>query len=83
MIFAFDVAFEVGAVEVDVAKIARAVALGLIVEVGRRWVAAFAACGYCFCVYLFAELDDCDEAVAARAVPLIRSKVRTCAEGGE
>src|SRR5882757_8075048 len=59
---------EVVRVEPDRAQLAAGIKIGLVVEVRRGGVAAFAAGGDCPGVELRAELDDRDEAVAAGAV---------------
>src|SRR5204863_5253040 len=62
---------------------ARGIPLGLVVEM-RRWErAAFATGGNRLRVHAVAELDDGDEAVPARAVPLLGIRIRTGAERGE
>src|SRR6185312_2994534 len=77
--------------EVHRAQVAGGVALGLVVEVLRVGMTAFAAGGDRAGAYLRAELDRRDEAVAAGAVvafragPAVRTErgQRTPARGGE
>src|SRR5713226_7052999 len=76
-------AVELGAIEVHVAQITRAVAPGLIVEVRRRGIAALAAGADGLRLHPIAELDDRHEAVAAAAVHLFRARIRARAERGE
>ena len=76
MILALGVPFELRAVEVDLAQVAGRVALGLVVEVRRRGIAALAAGRDGPGAHLVAELDHRDEAVAAGAVPLLRARIR-------
>ena len=83
MVRALGVALELSRIEVHVAQIAGAVALGLIVEMRRRRIAALAAGGDRLRPHPVAELDDRDEAVAAGAVHLLRARVGARAERGE
>src|SRR6202789_2111618 len=82
MVFALGMSFEIGAVEVDFAQIAGAVAFCLIVEMGRGGVAAFSAGSDCFRVDFVAELNDRDEAVSAGAVPFFCSGVGASSDRG-
>src|SRR2546423_344840 len=76
--------FELVGIEVDLAKVARGVALRLVVEMLRRRITAFAAGGHRAGVdAVLAELDDGDEAVAARAVHPLGPRIRPRAERGE
>src|SRR4051812_3988122 len=72
MVVPLDVLLDVVAIEPDVTEIAGRVALGLIAEVLRFRVAAFAACGDRSRADAVAELDNGDEAVAGGAVHLLR-----------
>ncbi len=83
MVFALSVSFEIGAVEVDFAKIASAVTLGLIVEVGRCWIATFSTCRDGLGVNFVTELDDSDEAVSAGTIPFLRSGIGARSERSE
>src|SRR6185312_166438 len=66
--------------EVHGAQVAGGVALGLVVEVGRVGVAAFAAGGDRAGMHFRAELDCRDEAVAAGAVIALRARPAMRAE---
>src|SRR5439155_5119209 len=77
------VAFELLRVEVHLAQVAARVAGRLVVEVRRVGVAALAARGDRHRVYLVAELDDRDEAVAAGAVHPLGARVGPRAERRE
>ena len=84
MILALDVILEIRTVEIDVAQLAHAVTLSLIVEVRGRWMAAFSAC--CDSLGAHLTLDEFhhgDEAIAAGAIPLFRSWIGTGAERGK
>src|SRR5712671_6548641 len=76
MIHTLSVSLELCRIEVHVPEIAGAVALRLVVEVGRRRVAALSTRGDCPRTHAVTELDHRDEAVAAGAVPLLRSRIR-------
>src|SRR5690606_6794952 len=88
---AFDVSLEFARLEIHLAQVARAVALGLVVEVRRSRIAAFAAGGDRARGHLVAELHRGDEAVAAGAVVALRAgpamraerRQRAPARGGE
>lgn len=64
-------AFQLGGVEIDIPEISSSVATGLIVEMFRARVTAFAAGGNRLCPDSFAEFDNGDETVAARSVPFL------------
>src|SRR5262245_27881913 len=81
VIFALDVALQLLAVEIHLAQIAGRVARGLIAEVRRLGIAALAAGRDRPRAHPVAELDDGHEAVAARAVHLVRPRIRARAEG--
>src|SRR5688572_29185540 len=85
VIFAFDMSGELVAMEIHVTQRPARIARGLVVEVGRIGVAALAAGRDRFRAYALAELDGGDEAVAARAVVLLRVTEGpiAVAEGGE
>src|SRR6185503_20950632 len=83
LVFALGVTLELIAIEVDVAQIAGRIALRLIVEVLRPGHAVQAAGGHRLRLHLIAELDDGDEAVAARAIPLLGVGIRARAERGQ
>src|ERR1700732_4726354 len=84
MILALDVILEIRTVEIDVAQLARAVALSLIVEVRGRWIATFSACCGGLGVHLtLGKFHYGDEAVAAGAIPLFRSLIGTGAKRGK
>ena len=74
------VLLDVRAVEVDLAQVAGGVALGLVVEVRRRRIAALAAGAHRPRPHAVAELHHRHEAVAARAVHLLRARVGARAE---
>jgi hypothetical protein len=80
MILTLSVTFELRAVEIHVPQIACAVAFRLIIEVGRRWIAARSAGGHGFGSHSLAEFDDGHKAVAACPVNLLRLFVRARAE---
>src|SRR5690606_11835491 len=80
---AFDVSLELVRPEVDLAQVARAVAFGLVVEVGRIGMAAGAAGGDRAGAHPLAELDHGDEAVAVGAVVTLRARVTARAERGQ
>src|SRR5262245_23748337 len=65
------VTFELRAIEIHVSQIARAITFGLIIEVGRRRIAALSAGGHGFGPHGLAELDDRHKAVAAGPVNLL------------
>src|SRR3712207_6156080 len=67
-------------IEVHLAQVARRVARRLIVEVPRLGIAALAAGRHGPCANAVPELDDGDEAVAARPVPALGTAVGPCAE---
>src|SRR5262245_4776773 len=71
MIHPLGVTLELRAVEIHISQIARAVTFRLIIEVGRRRIAALAAGGHGFGSHSLAELDDGDKAVAAGPVNLL------------
>src|SRR5690606_14440990 len=79
----FRVAFELFGPEVHLAQVAGAVTLGLVVEVRRRRVAAFAARGHRARADLVAELHRGNEAVAAGAVVALRARPAMRAERGQ
>src|SRR5450759_1806987 len=83
MVFPLGVSPELRAVEVDLAQFARAVPLGLIVEVRGCRMAALSACRHGPGPHAVAELDHGDEAVAAGAIPLLRARVGACRERGQ
>jgi hypothetical protein len=66
MVFPLGVSLKLLAVEVDLAQFAGAVALGLIVEVRGRGMAALAAGRHGPGAHVFAEFNQGDETVAAR-----------------
>ena len=68
-------ALKLGRIEIHVAKIAGRVTHGLIVEMFRRRVAAFAARCHCLCADSPAEFDDRYKTIAARAVDSFRPVV--------
>src|SRR5262245_7344381 len=81
MVSPFRVAFQLVGIEVDLAQVARRVAFGLIVEMLRRRIAALPACGHRAGAHAVgAELDDGNEAVAARAVHPLRARIGARAE---
>ena len=69
MIFALGMAFELDAVEIDLAQISGAVPFGLVVEMRGGRMAAFAARGDRQSPHFIAELNDGDEAVSGCSVP--------------
>jgi len=66
---------ELRRVEIHLAKAAGRITLGLVVEMFRLRIAAFAAGGYRFCADRLAEFDDGDEAVSVAAIDLFRARV--------
>src|SRR5258707_3406506 len=76
----FDMSLELVAIEVDVAQVAGGIALRLVVEVRRRWIPALTAGGDGSCAHTLPEFDDGHEAVAACAIPLLRSPIGTGTE---
>src|ERR1019366_6626725 len=80
MVFPLRVSLELLTVEVDLAQLAGAVALGLIVEVRGSRMAALAAGRHGPGAHAFAKLDHGDEAVAAGAIPFFSARVGV---GGE
>src|SRR3974390_3516936 len=83
MVFPFGVVLELIAVEVHFAQVAGGVALGLVVEMLRLGVAAFAASGDCQGMNLGAEFHYRNEAIPAGTVPFFRARVCARPEGGE
>src|SRR5262249_52541367 len=83
MIRPLSVTMELRAVEIHIPQIARAVTFRLIIEVGRRRIAALSAGGHGFGSHSLAELDDGDKAVAAGPVNLLRPLVQARAERGQ
>src|ERR1017187_6691859 len=75
MVFPLRVSLELLAIEVDLAQFTCAVTFGLIVEVRGRRIAALAAGRHGHGADALAELDHGDEAVAARAKPLLGARV--------
>src|SRR6266849_3666255 len=80
MVLALGVIFELRAVEIYFAQIARAVPLCLIVEVLRRRIAALSTGRHGSGPHRLAELNNGHKAVAARPINFLRSQVRTRAE---
>src|SRR5579872_1310162 len=80
MVLALRVSLELIAVEVNLAQVTGAIALGLIVKVLRRGVAALATRRHSPGFDLVTKLDYCDKAVAARAIPLLCARIRARAE---
>jgi hypothetical protein len=83
MVFALDVALELGPIKVNFAQVSRAVPLGLIVEMRRSGMAALAPGSHGSGAHFVAKVDDRHEAVAARAIPLLRSRISAGAEGSQ
>src|ERR1035437_9542700 len=81
MVFPLRVSLERLAVEVDLAQLAGAVALGLIVEMRGRRMAALAAGRHGPGAHALAEFDHGDEAVAVGAIPLPGARVGARGEG--
>src|SRR5687768_10392809 len=77
------VAYELVGMEIDLAQVARRVAPGLVVEMGRAGMAALAAGRDRQSPDTRSELDDRDEAVAAGAVPALRARPGARAERSE
>src|ERR1043166_5402631 len=73
LVLTLDVTLELCRVEVHLPQVARAVPQGLVVEVGRRRIAALPAGRDCQRADAVAELHHGHEAVAAGAVPLLRT----------
>src|SRR5438552_14462365 len=76
MILSLDVSLQLRRVEVHIAKVATTVAPGLIVKVRRLRMAALATGRNSLRPHAITELDDGDEAVPARAVPFLGTRVR-------
>src|SRR2546423_12715728 len=76
VILTLDVSPELRWIEVDFAQIPRRVALRLVVEMWRLRMPTLATGGHGNSAHAVPELDDGDEAVAARAVPLLRVGIR-------
>src|SRR5690348_3580870 len=74
---------ELRGIEVHRPEIARGVTLCLVIEMGRRRMAALAARGHRDRANAVSEFDDRDEAVSARAVPLLRPWIGTRPERRE
>ena len=87
MVFPFGVVLELIAVEVHLAQVAGGVALGLVVEMLRLGVAAFAASGDCQGMNLGAEFHYRNEAIPTDRHPLAarfaNDGTMVCAEDGE
>ncbi len=83
MIFPRDVPGEFVGIKVDIAQLASRVAKGLVVEMRRRRIAAFAARGDGHGADPGTELNDGDKTVAVRAVEPLAAVVSFRAEGGE
>src|ERR1035437_9876423 len=83
MILPLRMSLELIAVKVDLAQFSRAVPLGLIVEVRGCRIAALSACRHGPGAHAAAELHHGDEAVAARAIPLLRPRVGARRERGQ
>src|SRR5215470_5298522 len=83
MIFALRVPLELILVEVHLAQITARVTSRLIVEVLRFGMPALATRRHRARPHLIAELDHCNETIAARAVPLFRARIRARAERSE
>src|SRR5438067_1394715 len=81
MILPLGVPLELRFVEVDVAQIARAIPLRLIVEMRRPRMPALSTGSHGFGAHRLAELHHRDEAVAARAVPLLCPWICARSEG--
>src|SRR5690349_1787312 len=80
LVFALGVTLQILSVEVHVAEVAGGVALRLIVEVLRSRNAVEAAGRHRLGLDAIAEFNGGDEAVAARAVPLLGARIRAGAE---
>src|ERR1035437_7772485 len=83
MILPLRMSLELIAVKVDLSQVARAVPLGLIVEVRGRRITALSAGRHGPGPHAVAELHHGDEAVAARAIPLLRPWVGARRERGQ
>src|SRR4051794_29259181 len=83
MVLAFCMSLQLVAVEVDFAQVSGGVALRFVVEVVIARMAALASGGNGPCAHAVTELDDGDETVAARAVPLLRVGIGARSEGCE
>src|SRR5262245_55337066 len=83
MVFAFGVALQLCAIEIDIPQIARAIPCRLVVEVTRGGIAAFPAGGDGPCSHFVREFHDRDKAIAARAVPFLGPLVGPRAEGSQ
>jgi hypothetical protein len=80
MVLALGVALKLGRIKVNLTQASRAVPPGFIVEMRRTGMATLASGGHGSGAHFVAEFDDRNEAVAARAIPLLRSWVRACSE---
>src|SRR6516162_6790963 len=83
MILALRVPLELIPVEVHFAQIAARIARRLVVEVLRFGMSTFSTRRHRARPHLIAELDHCNETIAARAVPLLRARIRARAERSE
>src|ERR1700690_4167305 len=83
MVFPLRVSLKLFAVEVDLAQLPGAIALGLIVEVRGSRMAALASGRHGPSAHALAELDHGDEAVAAGAIPLFGARVGARGERGQ
>src|SRR5581483_4236297 len=75
LISSLGVTLQLRGIEIDFAQVASGVSLRLVVEMLRRRIPAFTAGGDCDRAHLGPELNHSDEAVAARAVNLLRTFV--------
>src|SRR5690349_5182812 len=80
LVLTLGVTFQILAIEIHVAEVAGRVALGLVVEVLRPGHAVQSAGGDRLRFHLVSEFDGGDKAVAARAVPLLGTRIGARAE---
>jgi len=83
MVFALGMVFQLFTVEVDLTQVPGAIPLGLIIEVQRLRVTAFASRGHRSCTHLVSELHHGDKAVAAGPVPALGSGILPRRERGQ
>src|SRR5215468_466602 len=80
MVLPLGVAPQLCSIKIDVAQLARAIPSGLVVEVTGGGMAAFAAGRDGQRTHFVGEFDHGHEAVAGRAIPLLRALVGAGAE---
>src|SRR4051812_17142121 len=76
VIYPFRMPLQLTRIEVDLARIPRRITFRLVIEVRRLRVTGLTAGGDSAGPHGIAELDDCNEAVAARAIALLCAGIR-------